>query len=133
DVYETVTEEQYQNLVRDRQKKNDFVVDDEGLGYADDGEEYLDDIGKEEEKGNGKRPGGGKSAAARKRARALNQAAAVGTGSITKYLQTSGTGVGPGLSSVATAKAAKPVKDLDIDDMLDGTGETEDCRLPDYS
>lgn len=41
-VYEEVTEEEYQELVRKRQQADDFVVDDDGLGYADDGEEFME-------------------------------------------------------------------------------------------
>lgn len=41
-MYDEVTEEQYQELVRKRQQADDFVVDDDGLGYADDGEEFID-------------------------------------------------------------------------------------------
>ncbi|CAM9895440.1 unnamed protein product, partial [Phaeothamnion confervicola] len=40
-VWEDVTEEEYQRTVRERQEKGDFVVDDNGLGYADNGEEFI--------------------------------------------------------------------------------------------
>jgi DNA polymerase alpha subunit A len=43
DIYETVTEEEYTKLVQARRQREDFVVDDEGLGYYDDGEELLGD------------------------------------------------------------------------------------------
>lgn len=41
DVYETMDEEQYHELVTNRREAGDFVVDDDGLGYYDDGEEVL--------------------------------------------------------------------------------------------
>lgn len=39
DVYETVDEEGYKKVVRNRLDEDDFVVDDNGEGYADDGRE----------------------------------------------------------------------------------------------
>ncbi|KAL3944971.1 MAG: hypothetical protein SGBAC_000947 [Bacillariaceae sp.] len=43
DVYDVVDEEAYANLVNSRRQREDFVVDDDGLGYYDDGEERLGD------------------------------------------------------------------------------------------
>ena len=43
DVYDVVTEDQYADLVSSRRRDDDFVVDDEGYGYADDGEENWDE------------------------------------------------------------------------------------------
>eukprot|EP01031_Cornospumella_fuschlensis_P037557 gene37557-45616_t len=40
-VYELVDEDKYTELVEERRKAGDFVVDDDGLGYYDDGEEIL--------------------------------------------------------------------------------------------
>ena len=39
DLYETVDEEGYKKVVRSRLDQDDFVVDDNGAGYADDGRE----------------------------------------------------------------------------------------------
>jgi len=39
DLYETVDEESYKKVVRKRLDQDDFVVDDNGQGYADDGRE----------------------------------------------------------------------------------------------
>ena len=45
-VYEEVDEEGYKKVVRDRLDRDDFVVDDNGEGYADDGrEEWMGDRG----------------------------------------------------------------------------------------
>ena len=44
DLYEEVDEEGYKKVVRARLDRDDFVVDDNGKGYADDGrEEWVDD------------------------------------------------------------------------------------------
>ena len=40
-IYDEVTEEDYRQLVESRRDREDFVVDDEGLGYYDDGEEVM--------------------------------------------------------------------------------------------
>lgn len=42
DVFEEVDENQYKKIVRDRLNEDDFVVDDNGEGYADDGREEWD-------------------------------------------------------------------------------------------
>lgn len=43
DLYETVDEEGYKKVVRSRLDEDDFVVDDNGEGYADDGREDWQD------------------------------------------------------------------------------------------
>lgn len=43
DIYEEVDEEGYKKVVRQRLDRDDFVVDDNGEGYADDGREEWDD------------------------------------------------------------------------------------------
>jgi len=52
DVYEEVDEDGYKKVVRDRLNQDDFVIDDNGEGYADDGREEWDqrpDYGTESE------------------------------------------------------------------------------------
>ncbi|KAI1085838.1 hypothetical protein F5B20DRAFT_21156 [Whalleya microplaca] len=44
DLYEEVDENQYKKIVRDRLNEDDFVVDDNGEGYADDGREEWDRV-----------------------------------------------------------------------------------------
>ncbi|KAI5868156.1 hypothetical protein GGS23DRAFT_544302 [Durotheca rogersii] len=44
DLYDEVDENQYKKLVRDRLNQDDFVVDDNGEGYADDGREEWDRV-----------------------------------------------------------------------------------------
>lgn len=43
DVYEELDEEGYKKLVRKRLDQDDFVIDDNGEGYADDGREEWND------------------------------------------------------------------------------------------
>ncbi|KAL2271912.1 hypothetical protein VTJ83DRAFT_1283 [Remersonia thermophila] len=43
-LYEEVDEDQYKKIVRDRLNQDDFVVDDNGEGYADDGREEWDRV-----------------------------------------------------------------------------------------
>lgn len=73
DVYETVTEEDYVSMVEKR-RNEEFVVDDDGLGYYDDGEEHLFDKAENrgEKRKNGSRFAGALSADAVKRARLLD-------------------------------------------------------------
>lgn len=42
-IYETVDDDQYKKVVRKRLDEDDFVVDDDGVGYADDGREDWQD------------------------------------------------------------------------------------------
>jgi DNA polymerase alpha subunit A len=43
-LYEEVDEDRYKKIVRDRLDQDDFVVDDNGEGYADDGREEWDRV-----------------------------------------------------------------------------------------
>lgn len=43
DVYEEVDDEGYKKLIRNRLDEDDFVIDDNGMGYADDGREEWND------------------------------------------------------------------------------------------
>jgi hypothetical protein len=55
DIYDVVAEEDYHDLVKKRQEREDFVVDDDGIGYIDDGEEHqLNDAPRD----NGRRKSG---------------------------------------------------------------------------
>jgi hypothetical protein len=44
DLYEEVDEDSYKKIVRERLNEDDFVVDDNGEGYADDGREDWDRV-----------------------------------------------------------------------------------------
>jgi DNA polymerase Pol2 len=43
DVYDVYDDDEYEKIVESRRQREDFVVDDDGLGYYDDGEERLGD------------------------------------------------------------------------------------------
>ena len=45
-IYETVDDEGYKKVVRNRLDQDDFVIDDNGAGYADDGREDWQDEGR---------------------------------------------------------------------------------------
>jgi DNA polymerase alpha subunit A len=59
-IYDTVDEEGYKKVVRSRLDRDDFVVDDNGEGYADDGREedwedgHYDEEGSADEEADGK-------------------------------------------------------------------------------
>ena len=97
DIYEEVDEEGYKQVVRDRLDRDDFVVDDNGLGYADNGVDDWDnrqDYSSEEEnrsaKRNRKKSLGGKP-----------EDKSTATGSINKFV-----------SKVVTAPISKTVSTL---------------------
>jgi hypothetical protein len=48
DLYDEVDEDGYKKIVRDRLNQDDFVVDDNGEGYADDGREEWDRVRRNE-------------------------------------------------------------------------------------
>jgi DNA polymerase alpha subunit p180 N terminal len=76
-VYEEVDEEDYKRIVADRRKAQDFVVDDEGLGYADDGEEHFaDDYDHEDDDDNDADAAGGEGGGSSGRKARLAKAAA---------------------------------------------------------
>lgn len=60
DLYEEVDENQYKKIVRDRLNQDDFVVDDNGEGYADDGREEWDRVQAYESESDGALPVRGK-------------------------------------------------------------------------
>lgn len=85
DVYETLTESEYRAYVESKREREDFVVDDDGLGYHDDGEYDIRTFGGDGENntGSGKKKRGNGTAAltkeALRRAR-KNKAAGEGKG-----------------------------------------------------
>jgi len=69
DVYDVVEENDYQQLVESRRQREDFVVNDDGLGYYDDGEELMGDEAAVGEKRKASKKTNDLSIAALKRAR----------------------------------------------------------------
>lgn len=66
DIYEEVDDEGYKKIIRDRLDQDDFVVDDQGEGYADDGREVWNERTAEYESDSDELPSR-KNAAKRKR------------------------------------------------------------------
>lgn len=66
DVYESLTETEYRAYVERKREREDFVVDDDGLGYHDDGEYDIRTFGgaDEAEVGSGKKKKKGNGTAA---------------------------------------------------------------------
>ena len=98
DVFETLTEDQYAELVQNRRKQDDFVVDDDGLGYYDDGEEHLFDSSFAENRKRQRelRRIGALSSESVKRARLLDLAKKGGPRKIsTTFLPSNMTAIGP--------------------------------------
>ncbi|KAK4106915.1 hypothetical protein N658DRAFT_461980 [Parathielavia hyrcaniae] len=67
DLYEEVDENQYKKIVRDRLNEDDFVVDDNGEGYADDGREEWDRVRAYESESDGAMPVAGKDRKSKKK------------------------------------------------------------------
>ncbi|KAJ4993926.1 DNA polymerase [Stagonosporopsis vannaccii] len=120
DLYDTVDDEGYKKIVRNRLDQDDFIVDDNGEGYVDDGrEEWEDGQGRykyaatdsEEED---ERPKG--KAAKRKREEDAEKQEKINNG-ISKYFSAKTAGKAPKPKPVATA--------ADVDFMDDLLGEID--------
>ncbi|KAE8451905.1 hypothetical protein EG329_002746 [Mollisiaceae sp. DMI_Dod_QoI] len=114
DLYEEVDEDGYKKVVRERLNQDDFVIDDNGEGYADDGREEWDrqpeyDTGSEEEL-----PTKGKSSKAVKRKREEDKA---------KKEK-----IDKGISNYFTK--GPPIKTQADDDFLSGLLDEVDTNVP---
>ena len=84
DVYDEVNEDDYRSMVEKRREREDFVVDDNGFGYYDDGEEHFgkdDDAAKKRK--NGSEATGSLSRDALRKARKINAAPSVAAAATT--------------------------------------------------
>ncbi|KAL9613668.1 MAG: hypothetical protein Q9167_001797 [Letrouitia subvulpina] len=111
-LYEEVDEDNYKKVVRERLDRDDFVVDDNGEGYADDGrEEWMDE--RRYDSGSGSEvelPLKGKAA---KRKREEDQAKAEKTSyNINKYFSNGPAAAVPKTKPVATAEDAAFMADI---------------------
>eukprot|EP00937_MAST-01D_sp_MAST-1D-sp2_P000600 g600.t1 len=153
-VFDEVSEEQYKRIVEERRAQSDFVVDDDGMGYHDDGEEHLFELNPEDEeelvvedgKGGKKRGSGALSAHAMKRAKLLNQSKLGGQGQkIKNMFLRSAHEVGPGMRKSAAKSKSKAQRkagkvglagagagqaDLDLDSMLADLSANPIARRP---
>lgn len=141
-VYDVLDEDQYEDLVRKRRQREDFVVDDEGLGYYDDGEEHAYEREEEKlqrnlaEKEARKKSGVSTiSAEALRKARRLGQlsegSGRGGAGAkegLFKYVQRAGASVGP--ASNAGGKANRSSSEIDdLPGAEKSKGTTKDKEL----
>ncbi|KAI9698598.1 MAG: DNA-directed DNA polymerase alpha catalytic subunit pol1 [Bogoriella megaspora] len=123
-LYEEVDEEGYKKVVRSRLDQDDFVVDDNGEGYADDGREdwhnerrpYYDSESEEE------LPRPGKIGGKRKREEDREKKDKVNNG-INKYFNTNAAGA-------ASKPKAKPVKTADDDAFMANLLGDVDVNIP---
>ena len=133
DVYDLVDESEYVQLVEKRRQGNEFVVDDNGLGYRDDGEEVLGV--KEDEFEKKKRILAGDidepdydEDISKKKAQRLNKAAAQGIGmanTMFSYVKTGQT------TTKMASSAITAQQDLDIDKLLDDvSAKPQSSRRP---
>lgn len=120
DIYEEVDDEGYKKLLRQRLDEDDFVVDDNGAGYADDGREVWSDDRMIDSGSESEEPVRGK-AAKRKREEEKQRKEKINNG-ISKYFSSSAAASAPKPKSVATAE--------DEAFMADLLGEVDSNILP---
>ncbi|GLB06643.1 DNA-directed DNA polymerase alpha catalytic subunit pol1 [Aspergillus tubingensis] len=113
DIYEEVDDEGYKKIIRNRLDQDDFVVDDNGEGYADDGREVWNertaDYGDSESEDDGL-PARGK-AAKRKREEEKQRQEKINNG-ISKYFSSGAAPSAPKPKPVATAEDDAFMADL---------------------
>ncbi|PWW75473.1 hypothetical protein C7212DRAFT_296240 [Tuber magnatum] len=116
DLYEVVDEEEYKKVVRQRLDQDDFVVDDRGEGYADNGMDDWDDHhrreGSWEESGDERLKKGGKSAKVRKAEEQKRKGEQ--EGNIRKFFNS---------NNAPSIKPKPKVKEENLDFMTDLLGE----------
>ncbi|KAI8937000.1 hypothetical protein NX059_006224 [Plenodomus lindquistii] len=127
-LYDTVDDEGYKKIVRNRLDQDDFIVDDNGEGYVDDGREEWDDgqgryrYAATDSEGEEDRPAKGK-AAKRKREEDKEKQDKINNG-ISKYFSAKTAAKAPKPKPVATAA------DKDFMEDLLGEIDTNPVRQP---
>ncbi|KAJ1425666.1 ribonuclease H-like domain-containing protein [Ochromonadaceae sp. CCMP2298] len=115
DVYDLVDEDKYASIVESRRKMDDFVVDDNGLGYHDDGEEHLgigeDTMDAKKRLKDAQRDGDNRLS---KKARRLADSSGP-KGSIMRHMQA---GMPTGGQRTQAEKKASVQTEMDIDSLL---------------
>jgi len=115
-LYDTVDEDGYKKIVRNRLDQDDFIVDDNGEGYVDDGREDWDDgqgryrYAATDSEGEDERPAKGK-AAKRKREEDKEKQDKINNG-ISKYFSAKNAAKAPKPKPVATAADKDFMDDL---------------------
>ncbi|KAL2872381.1 DNA-directed DNA polymerase alpha catalytic subunit POL1 [Aspergillus lucknowensis] len=112
DIYEEVDEEGYKKVIRNRLDEDDFVVDDNGEGYADDGREVWNERGgySDEESEDDELPARSK-AAKRKREEEQQRKEKINNG-ISKYFNSGAAASAPKPKPVVTAEDDAFMADL---------------------
>lgn len=124
DIYEYLDEEEYRRLVESRRQRDDFVVDDEGLGYYDDGEERFGDEADYHDNETKKRPANVNAAltaaALKKAKKSQSVASTVDTGGKTKSMWDFVTRGGNTEVSLGSGRASAPSNAVvhDVDALL---------------
>ena len=122
-VYDEVTEEEYRQTVQARREREDFVVDDDGLGYQDDGEERFGEEAEYHEQTKKQKSRSANAALteqalrkARQKTRAL-QTTATGNSSMWNFVNRGATvGASSTTNTNAKQQQRKPVHN--VDDLL---------------
>jgi DNA polymerase alpha subunit A len=116
DVYEEMDEEEYNAHVESKRNQEDFVVDDDGNGYVDNGEEWIGatEDEKQKKKRSIKEAGMEDDKKLTKNARKLAEAGNQQQGAMRNFARA---GVSEANKKTAAA-AAMRADDLDIDDLL---------------
>ncbi|KAL7483193.1 hypothetical protein ACHAW6_008862 [Cyclotella cf. meneghiniana] len=128
DVYESLTEQEYREFVERKREREDFVVDDDGLGYHDDGEYDIHALGAnddyQENRGRKKR-GNGTAALTKEALRKArkNKALLSAGGNDEKETKTATMWdfVNKGVSAPTSSKRHEPSRGEDnLDELLSG-------------
>jgi DNA polymerase alpha subunit A len=117
-IYDEVTEEEYRQTVQARREREDFVVDDDGLGYYDDGEERFGDEAEYHEQ---KKKSRSKNAAlteqalrkARQKSRALQSNTVTGNSSMWNFVNR-----GASMNAPSSVPAQQRKSVPNVDDLL---------------